>query len=99
VVRRFAADSLDTAAAPASLTVGMLDESGQEKKGQVTSGVKQQRPYDAAPPRHDRPQRPAIHPPKTRGWRHDPRVLPRRLTAAQSTQLNIQTVGDQSSGQ
>ncbi|MEU7865116.1 IS701 family transposase, partial [Nonomuraea sp. NPDC049141] len=33
---------LDAAARPASLTVGVLDESGQEKKGVATAGVKRQ---------------------------------------------------------
>ncbi|MFC7585753.1 transposase [Nonomuraea antimicrobica] len=42
VVRRFAVARLDAAAAPASLTVGALDESGQERKGSATSGVKRQ---------------------------------------------------------
>ncbi|WP_326645234.1 transposase [Streptosporangium sp. NBC_01755] len=42
VVRRFAVAHLDTAARPGSLTVGALDESGQEKKGTATSGVKRQ---------------------------------------------------------
>ncbi|MER6006748.1 hypothetical protein ABT120_50005 [Nonomuraea angiospora] len=36
-------------------------------------------------PRRDRPQRPAIHPPKTRRRRHDQRIPPRRVTAAQDT--------------
>ncbi|TMR87897.1 IS701 family transposase [Nonomuraea basaltis] len=42
VVRRFAVARLDAAADPGSLTVGALDESGQEKKGTATSGVKRQ---------------------------------------------------------
>ncbi|SDJ18653.1 SRSO17 transposase [Nonomuraea jiangxiensis] len=42
VERRFAVARLDAAAAPASLTVGALDEFGREKKGSATSGVKRQ---------------------------------------------------------
>ncbi|MEU0570442.1 IS701 family transposase [Nonomuraea sp. NPDC005983] len=42
VVRRFAVAHLDAAAGPGSLTVGALDESGQEKKGTATAGVKRQ---------------------------------------------------------
>jgi len=41
-VRRFAIAGLDAAARPGSLTVGVLDESGQEKKGSATAGVKRQ---------------------------------------------------------
>ncbi|MER6828748.1 transposase [Streptosporangium sp. NPDC000563] len=41
-VRHFAVARLDAAARPASLTVGVLDESGQEKKGAATAGVKRQ---------------------------------------------------------
>lgn len=41
-VRRFAVTRLDAAARPGSLTVGVLDESGQEKKGVATAGVKRQ---------------------------------------------------------
>ena len=45
VVRRFAADGLDQAAARLgrrSLTVGALDETGQEKHGRATAGVQRQ---------------------------------------------------------
>ncbi|MEU7005117.1 IS701 family transposase [Nonomuraea sp. NPDC046570] len=42
VVRRFATARLDDAARPGSLTVAALDESGQEKKGTATAGVKRQ---------------------------------------------------------
>jgi SRSO17 transposase len=42
LVRRFAVTGLDATAGPASLTVGALDESGQEKKGTATAGVKRQ---------------------------------------------------------
>ncbi|TMR97222.1 IS701 family transposase [Nonomuraea basaltis] len=42
VVRRFAVAPLDAAARPGSLSVGALDESGQEKKGVATAGVKRQ---------------------------------------------------------
>ncbi|MFD2352738.1 transposase [Nonomuraea ferruginea] len=41
-VRRFAVTRLDAATRPGSLTVGVLDESGQEKKGTATAGVKRQ---------------------------------------------------------
>ncbi|SEH03500.1 SRSO17 transposase [Nonomuraea solani] len=41
-VRRFATSRLDAAARPDSLIVGALDESGQEKKGTATAGVKRQ---------------------------------------------------------
>ncbi|MEV4365387.1 IS701 family transposase [Nonomuraea sp. NPDC049625] len=41
-VRRFAVARLDAAARSGSLTVGVLDESGQEKKGVATAGVKRQ---------------------------------------------------------
>ncbi|GAA4049125.1 SRSO17 transposase [Nonomuraea soli] len=41
-VRRFAVTGLDAAARPGSLIVGALDESGQEKKGSATAGVKRQ---------------------------------------------------------
>jgi SRSO17 transposase len=41
-VRRFAIAHLDSAARSGSLTVGALDESGQEKKGTATAGVKRQ---------------------------------------------------------
>ncbi|MFG6202263.1 IS701 family transposase [Nonomuraea sp. JJY05] len=41
-VRRFAVTRLDAAARPAFLTVGALDETGQEKKGTATAGVKRQ---------------------------------------------------------
>ncbi|MEU0477672.1 transposase [Streptosporangium sp. NPDC006013] len=41
-VRRFAIAGLDAGAWPGSLTVGVLDESGQEKKGSATAGVKRQ---------------------------------------------------------
>ncbi|MGP3954405.1 IS701 family transposase [Nonomuraea sp. 3N208] len=41
-IRRFAVTRLDAAARPGSLTVGALDESGQEKKGTATAGVKRQ---------------------------------------------------------
>ncbi|GAA3509802.1 hypothetical protein GCM10023075_71100 [Streptosporangium album] len=40
IVRRFAVARLDTAAPPAALKVGALDETGQEKKGTATAGVK-----------------------------------------------------------
>ncbi|MEV6861906.1 transposase [Streptosporangium subroseum] len=39
-IRRFAVTRLDTAARPGNLTIGVLDESGQEKKGVATAGVK-----------------------------------------------------------
>jgi len=42
VVRRFATERLNAAPGPTRLTVGALDESGQEKKGQATAGVKRQ---------------------------------------------------------
>jgi SRSO17 transposase len=42
VVRRFAVAGLDEAARGAGLRVGALDETGQEKKGQATAGVKRQ---------------------------------------------------------
>jgi SRSO17 transposase len=46
VVRRFAVSGLDEAAARAGrrrcLAIGALDETGQEKKGQATAGVKRQ---------------------------------------------------------
>jgi DDE superfamily endonuclease len=46
VVRRFAVSGLDDAARrsgrPRGLRIGALDESGQEKKGQATAGVKRQ---------------------------------------------------------
>jgi SRSO17 transposase len=42
VIRRFAVTGLDAAARPGSMTVGALDESGQEKKGTATAGVKRQ---------------------------------------------------------
>ncbi|MGW6498701.1 IS701 family transposase [Nonomuraea angiospora] len=41
-IRRFAVSHLDAAAQPTSLSVGALDESGQEKKGTATAGVKRQ---------------------------------------------------------
>ncbi|WP_435831937.1 IS701 family transposase [Nonomuraea fuscirosea] len=41
-IRRFALARLDAAARPGSLTIGVLDESGQEKKGTATAGVKRQ---------------------------------------------------------
>ncbi|WSA25429.1 IS701 family transposase [Streptosporangium sp. NBC_01810] len=41
-IRRFAVTHLDAAAGPVGLTVGALDESGQEKKGTATAGVKRQ---------------------------------------------------------
>jgi SRSO17 transposase len=41
-IRRFAIARLDAAVRPDSLTVGVLDESGQEKKGTATAGVKRQ---------------------------------------------------------
>lgn len=41
-IRRFAVARLDAAAGPSSMTVGVLDESGQEKKGVATVGVKRQ---------------------------------------------------------
>ncbi|MFD1541922.1 transposase [Nonomuraea guangzhouensis] len=41
-IRRFAVTRLDAAARPGSLTIGVLDESGQEKKGVATAGVKRQ---------------------------------------------------------
>ncbi|MFD9950202.1 IS701 family transposase [Nonomuraea sp. NPDC059023] len=41
-IRRFAVTRLDAAARPGSLTIGVLDESGQEKKGLATAGVKRQ---------------------------------------------------------
>jgi SRSO17 transposase len=41
-IRRFAVARLDDAARPGSLSVGALDESGQEKKGTATAGVKRQ---------------------------------------------------------
>lgn len=41
-VRRFAVTRLDAAARPGNLTIGVLDESGQEKKGVATAGVKRQ---------------------------------------------------------
>jgi SRSO17 transposase len=42
VVRRFAVAGLDEAARGAGLRIGALDETGQEKKGQATAGVKRQ---------------------------------------------------------
>jgi hypothetical protein len=42
VVRRFAVAGLDEAARRGALRIGALDESGQEKKGQATAGVKRQ---------------------------------------------------------
>ncbi|MFF5249384.1 transposase [Streptosporangium sp. NPDC000095] len=42
IVRRFAVARLDAAAPPAALKVGALDETGQEKKGTATAGVKRQ---------------------------------------------------------
>ncbi|MFI7449639.1 IS701 family transposase [Nonomuraea sp. NPDC049714] len=41
-IRRFVVSRLDAAARSGSLTVGVLDESGQEKKGVATAGVKRQ---------------------------------------------------------
>ncbi|GAA2700160.1 IS701 family transposase [Nonomuraea recticatena] len=41
-IRRFAVTRLDAAARPGGLSVGALDESGQEKKGTATAGVKRQ---------------------------------------------------------
>jgi SRSO17 transposase len=41
-IRRFAVTRLDAAARRAGLTVGALDEPGQEKKGTATAGVKRQ---------------------------------------------------------
>lgn len=41
-VRRFVVTGLDRAAHRGALTVGALDESGQEKKGKATAGVKRQ---------------------------------------------------------
>jgi SRSO17 transposase len=41
-IRRFAVARLDAVAGPASLAIGALDESGQEKKGTATAGVKRQ---------------------------------------------------------
>ena len=41
-IRRFAVTGLNAAAGAGSLSVGVLDESGQEKKGQATAGVKRQ---------------------------------------------------------
>jgi SRSO17 transposase len=42
IMRRFAVARLDAAAPPAALRVGALDETGQEKKGTATAGVKRQ---------------------------------------------------------
>jgi SRSO17 transposase len=42
VIRRFVVTGLDTAARQDSLVIGSLDETGQEKKGQATAGVKRQ---------------------------------------------------------
>jgi hypothetical protein len=42
VVRRFAVSGLDEAARRGALRIGALDESGQEKKGEATAGVKRQ---------------------------------------------------------
>ena len=42
VVRRYAVAGLDEAARWAAMRIGALDESGQEKKGQATAGVKRQ---------------------------------------------------------
>jgi SRSO17 transposase len=42
VVRRFAVAGLDQAARRGALRIGVLDESGQEKKGSCTAGVKRQ---------------------------------------------------------
>jgi SRSO17 transposase len=42
VVRRFAVAGLDEAARRGALRIGALDESGQEKKGEATAGVKRQ---------------------------------------------------------
>ena len=42
VVRRFAVAGLDEAARRGALRIGALDESGQEKKGEATCGVKRQ---------------------------------------------------------
>ncbi|RBQ20604.1 hypothetical protein DP939_05795 [Spongiactinospora rosea] len=42
VVRRFAVPHLDAAARPHALTIGVLDETGQEKHGTATAGVKRQ---------------------------------------------------------
>lgn len=41
-IRRFAVARLDDVARPGSLRVGALDESGQEKKGTATAGIKRQ---------------------------------------------------------
>ncbi|MFI9836274.1 hypothetical protein ACIHFD_04525 [Nonomuraea sp. NPDC051941] len=41
-IRDFAVTRLDIAARPDSLTIGVLDESGQEKKGTATASVKRQ---------------------------------------------------------
>lgn len=41
-IRRFAVARLNDVARPGSLSVGALDESGQEKKGTATAGVKRQ---------------------------------------------------------
>lgn len=42
VVRGYVVEGLDAAAPARSMTVGALDETGQEKKGQATAGVKRQ---------------------------------------------------------
>src|ERR1022692_437128 len=42
VVRRFAVTGLDEAARRGAMRIGALDETGQEKKGQATAGVKRQ---------------------------------------------------------
>ncbi|TDD00434.1 transposase [Nonomuraea diastatica] len=41
-IRRFVVAGLDRAARPGGLAIGALDESGQEKKGSATAGVKRQ---------------------------------------------------------
>jgi SRSO17 transposase len=41
-VRRFAVQGLDLAARGKGLRIGALDETGQQKKGQATAGVKRQ---------------------------------------------------------
>lgn len=41
-VRRFLVSRLDAVARPGALAVGALDETGQEKKGRATAGVKRQ---------------------------------------------------------
>ncbi len=42
LIRRFAVDGLDAAAAPGRLRIGALDETGQVKKGKATAGVQRQ---------------------------------------------------------